>query len=573
MILGFDRGSTNQINEIPEKSPILVENSCISFNITTSKSNHTSAATLVLLEDGLNYSDNLNPGDWVLIWAFTNTIDKIRVSNKIKQGLTANDFNDGLKFIGRIRTIGRNVTKDPNVGKRVVQHNVMAQGFSELDSEIYYNYETAVDYKPEQSILWMQDFGFAVNDLLKQGSVDEDQAVEQLIKVGLGLSASNITNQGPSNALPPSPNKALMIPNSVARLLLGAFSKTKEVLSYADLLQMFIGIQSYDGQNPRNNWSSGANNGAVPENLVDLLPDLIRNNGNTYHTKNPLAGQFIPQIIFFDRVPLWSVIKSFINEPVDEIYTCIKPRLDDGRLLPTFVARQIPFTSDAFESSISFTRFSSLPRWVIPDSLVYSEEFVKDETNRVNYVQFLGQDVTEGLPPQINRPAQFVVAPPEVNTPDIQIYGLRMRFINSNVQIAPAAGIGNPQAWNDLLANAYFGLQKRYSGTLIVKGRQEPIAEGDNLEYNGNLYHIERIMHQGSVDFLSGKKVFRTTFQLSYGISLASFKNTQFIFPVVGENNSNPTAEPINKTLDLNKFSLGITTNPDFAAPTSNEEV
>ena len=91
----------------------------------------------------------------------------------------------------------------------------------------------------------------------------------------------------------------------------------------------------------------------------------------------------------------WSIIKQYLNAPLNEIYTCYK-LCNDNRIYPTVVFRQIPFTTQDFQTRFlsppvtppAFTTFLTVPRWQIDSSLVYSLDIGRDEVARVNFVQY-----------------------------------------------------------------------------------------------------------------------------------------------------------------------------------------
>jgi hypothetical protein len=60
------------------------------------------------------------------------------------------------------------------------------------------------------------------------------------------------------------------------------------------------------------------------------------------------------------------------------------------------------------------------------------------------------------------------------------------------------------------------------NGTLECVGISEPIAVGDNLEFDSVVYHIEQIVHNASINPQNGMKTFRTTLSLSHGVSIES---------------------------------------------------
>src|ERR1700722_11925488 len=121
-------------NPTAERTPLIVQNDCISWETSSSKESHVSGANFVFVNSGIDYSTELTTGDYVLLWAHNNTADSRRIV-QILQGNSgvgqANKFNDGLKFIGRISSIARKASKSPETGVRSVYYSVEAQGFTD----------------------------------------------------------------------------------------------------------------------------------------------------------------------------------------------------------------------------------------------------------------------------------------------------------------------------------------------------------------------------------------------------------------------------------------------------------
>ena len=59
------------------------------------------------------------------------------------------------------------------------------------------------------------------------------------------------------------------------------------------------------------------------------------------------------------------------------------------------------------------------------------------------------------------------------------------------------------------------------SGTINFVGIPQPIAVGDNLQFDNVVYHIEQVSHVAAIS-QDGKKMFRTTVVLSNGMALTN---------------------------------------------------
>lgn len=58
----------------------------------------------------------------------------------------------------------------------------------------------------------------------------------------------------------------------------------------------------------------------------------------------------------------------------------------------------------------------------------------------------------------------------------------------------------------------------KMNGTIETIGITEPIPVGDNLEFDGIVYHIESVNHTCSISG-NGQRIFRTQLSLSSGVS------------------------------------------------------
>jgi hypothetical protein len=80
--------------------------------------------------------------------------------------------------------------------------------------------------------------------------------------------------------------------------------------------------------------------------------------------------------------------------------------------------------------------------------------------------------------------------------------------------------------WAKMQADWKFNGHLKAKGELTTIGASLPVAEGDNLEVRGLLFHIESINHSASIG-KNGTKQFRTTYGLSHGVIAASLGNVQ----------------------------------------------
>jgi hypothetical protein len=75
-----------------------------------------------------------------------------------------------------------------------------------------------------------------------------------------------------------------------------------------------------------------------------------------------------------------------------------------------------------------------------------------------------------------------------------------------------------PVNWITVKTDILFGMHLKLTGTLDCFGIFEPICEGDNVEWDGVVFHIESVSHTCGI--IDGKKHFMTNLALSNGIKL-----------------------------------------------------
>ncbi len=148
---------------------------------------------------------------------------------------------------------------------------------------------------------------------------------------------------------------------------------------------------------------------------------------------------------------------------------------------------------------------------------------------------------------------QLTLNPPIFDAVDTYRSGMRpiMRTVNCALtdQVRPdGAGL-----WMRAIADWSFGSQYTLNGTLTCMGIQAPIAPGDNLEFEGIVYHVEGVHHHGTIGE-DGTRFFRTTLRLTNGMP-ANQDDATADFPVyAGFINSQTTSAT---TGDVNTENFG----------------
>lgn len=283
---------------------------------------------------------------------------------------------------------------------------------------------------------------------------------------------------------------------------------------------------------------------------------------------------------------IWAILSQFLNPVVNEMYTAL--RVDYfNRISPTLVVREQPFSTGlqaVFRSQVKtlappvildvkknitnklgnlkpsqnpnrpndtekrwllnnpniaqspnlVTYFANVPRWVLTPNMVRSVSVGTNEANRINLVQVWGQssfiDFTNlKLTPQELREQQALQGNAIIDEEDIKRHGLRADIQSSQFDFFFKGTDGKPTffapIWAAMRADWLFHGHLKLSGSITTTGIVEPICEGDNLEFDGVVYHIEGVNHQAGID-ASGVKFFNTALTLSNGISAQRLHKT-----------------------------------------------
>lgn len=362
------------------KKTLIVENDCISVNINNSKSSFAKTCSLQMKVTDNWYIANVNPGDWVFVWLNdsqdeNNEIQKLLGSNNFKNQKALNGYHSGLKFVGRVLSLGA-VDNISSGGTRTLAQTVNCQSFLELATSIYTSYTSASITNPDlatpsggdgaanqekiaRAILIDQSLNKNANVLTDfagkflslysndKSSFSPDSIIGYLFALTMGVSRE----QNPSNAflkagIDGTFNDAITIPKTVDSLL-GNRGATR----LCQIYQVILGLQQY--KNTGN---------ATP--ALKLTPDLVDEkdaddvNGSTnkkkansviYQTPVRCKG-FVP---FYpppwDNQPIWGIMAPYLNPVVNEMYTALRIN-KNGVIMPTVVVREIPFSTGLYKA-------------------------------------------------------------------------------------------------------------------------------------------------------------------------------------------------------------------------------
>lgn len=473
----------------------LIDAHCTDVNISHSKQSHTSSMNGVFLDPTNVFHKKFAPGDWMFVWMFDNPEDAASVRSKIKNLEPCNEFWDGLKFAGRVFSVRRVVQLSPNgIASRRV--SITGIAFSEFDSLIYFDPFMAVENR--KGMLFQRNLVNDVNGLASQGIISTMSAMPKLFNTFLGGGPGREAVQLGGKMT--SPNRAFLIPEEVGKLL--GRTKAKGQLDYAHIVESYFGIHKYNG-------NSGEDyKGFIPNSTGTDRQHLL---------KPSLEGTFSAQVTPWTGVPIWSILNQFSNGPVNEMYTTLRVA-QDGKVVPNFIVRQIPFSTDRFaqKSKSACTAFRSLPRWKLPLEMIQQFDSGTSNSLRVNYVHVRAQPL---IAVRYEAAIFRDQVDPSFDPVDVNRNGMYGMIATINSTTSAAAGTQNA-FYTQLMADCLIHGHLRMSGTVNAKGIQAPIAVGDNLEFDDGVYHIEGISHMMQVAPGSGRKTFNTTLTLSHGVPI-----------------------------------------------------
>jgi hypothetical protein len=512
--------------------PLVVINDCIGVSVTCNKNSFTPSMEATLLQTDVNYLTAVAPGDFVLVNMVNWQTQADSIYSRANSNTPGhiNGFNDGFKGIFKIQSVRRiTAVIDQATGKKGTVFKITGYAFTEFNNMLYFDPSVALQ-SPDLPIFAGQ-ISTTWQELV---SANKNQSLQDLIRI---LISSFIGEGYPKNASATitgsqyqSPNDKFFMPSIIGKLM-----AIPQVTVAADIYNYWFGLQAY----------TQTNSNISPK--IGLNPKMGQNVDGFFYTTTPCAGRAILAPEYWNQVKAWDILNQYTNAPLNEFFTCFRADPDDGTIIPTVVLRQIPFTNEDFyvnngitSANLPVTMFMSVPRWKIAPAMVISEDIGRDEVLRINYVQVfarllqggaLGADYTLE---SANHNYRF-----DLN--DIQRSGLRPKISASMFDLydtAASRASFNSPFWAKIHADALIGGHLKMSGTLVCAGIMDPIAIGDNLEFEDVVYHIEQITHDCSINPTNGIKTFRTTIKVSQGISIYSNATNGTSYPEMAYTNA-----------------------------------
>lgn len=495
----FDLPSNQQSNaNALAVNRLVVVSDILSINVSNSKSGLANTAEIELSSGNTNYGSALSAGDHAFIWLHNDQSQYDPISKSVYALSQSNGQNSGLKFMGKVHSV-REVLTTGFTGIKTLRYVVTLKGFTEFESQIYFNpLLSAADEDALKLYAKISDqWNSVLSQFAKVGSIPVGTILEFFVDVFFGLGPARA---GKFGTITRSPNDAFLIPKPVGALL-GVTASSKNDLSYSDVLDTIIGVQKYHQDS--------------------FIPDLTGDtaDANQKDCKIPLYGNMISLPDNFNNVTIWSLLDAHKNSTLNEMF--ITMRLDQfDNIVPTLVVRQQPFTSANFTGAINATQFLELPRWVLDDRMVMGQYNIgTSNATRCNFLQVYGQMYGQRTDAQGSQRQQIVDGNFKLNRADVVRSGSRNFILTSNADVQTQGGqsVSSISAWANLLADWYMNMHLKLNGSITMPGIADPIAVGDNLEYQGIVFHIEAVQHSYNCSE-RGEKTFTTTLSLSNGV-------------------------------------------------------
>lgn len=518
-------GTTADAFTMAEKPPLVLTGSVTDIQVSAAKESHVSNLSLTITPGDLNMVSEIMPGDWVVACMLNSETQGRVVAQKMRQGKAVNGWTDGFKFLGKVSS-SRKSMRSTAGGTLSTSYRVQCVGSGEFDSLLFYNPQL----DQQNSIpVELARFGVLINAIVLGddpsvvgGAVDINKVIPRLVQTIFGQgawAASQTAVQDTTGATAlGSPNSSYLIPQTVANWL-----DMPDARTYNDVLYTLLGVQHYRtvvgvnavGQNDA--WSLFQPDG------VQAAEDLV--NLRTLKTPSPLIGWF-PLSAPPMQATVWDMLSGYMNAPLNEMFVALKVD-PDGRVFPHLIARQTPYTSVSqagLDSTIAavgpvqgvdVTDFLELPRWKLPSApgrnIVLDADIGRSDAIRFNMVHISGTG--SGSPDDSTQ--SFARALPVTDNIDIKRHGVRPYLTGLNCVLKDQTR--GPAVWRDIMADVVMGQHLRLNGQIVCIGIQAPIAPGDNLEFDGIVFHIESVAHVGGIN-TEGGRVFTTILQVTHGV-------------------------------------------------------
>lgn len=509
------------ISNFDVRKPLVVINDAIQVSVSNSKMGITPSMSAVLLGGDINYATAIHPGDFV----FVNMVDydekvakidtntgKDTNNNSIRNRALGikpiNNYSDGFKGMFKIQTVRKKLMVDPQSGIKRLVYSIQAFGFTEFNNVIYYDPQV-FNQATGNLALFQAQFDKFWSKLVKDKKTQSIQELMQmLINTLVGQGTKNLNTK-----LPAPPNRHFKVPTTVGKLMGVKATYASEIYNY------IFGV-----------WGDSKVGKASKVDPKDgFNPSISKDSekpAGFFKTPTDIQGHRKLEAEYWNNVKVWEILKKYQNPVINEMYSTYRVNVN-GRVMPTLVVRQKPFSSLHFNGSAKTTNFMNIPRWRISSNLIYDIDLGKDDAARINFVQIKTRSLSTNQSSDLAK--QTATKNFQADGGDIERNGLRPFLATANFDYPQTSKKTKGKEWAELVGDWLINGHLREAGTITCVGIEEPISVGDNLEFDGVVYHIDNIRHTMTIDN-TGRKQFRTHLQVSFGTDLRSTK-TQPVYP------------------------------------------
>ena len=524
-ILNFGESDKNGIKKeaYEVRNPLVVINDAISVQTQHSKNNVMDSFSCTLLQGDLNYLTAVHPGDYAIINMVNSEQKALEIKSKALTGSAINHYNDGFKGLFKISDVRMKLSVDQQSGIKRYLVNVTGKAFDEFNNNLYFN--PAFSANEDKQFIY-NNFKNFKDVILNKEKNNVQSLTKEVIKRTIGVGGKVIKSDNINlNQIP-----IFQIPKIISVLLNRKKKDDKDDSEQEkELDDPFI--------YKMNNYYFGIWNPKAINSKTQIPASKGFNNffdkwegedPNWYKTKIEMPGT--RQISFedFSNVNVWSLIKDYSNPILNESYTCFRVS-KDNHVYPSLIVRQKPFNNRIYikdNESIDHTQYLDLPRWKISPDLIYDIEIGRTDVARINFVQVFTRSLS--INTNYNQVVQIVNKNFVEDADDIRRHGRKPYIVNCNYDFPlKAEGIEfHARKWSKLVSDWVINGHLKLNGTILTAGIVDPICVGDNLEFDNVVYHIESISHVMNIS-VDGKKIFRTSLNLSMGISSDSSEDVQ----------------------------------------------
>jgi hypothetical protein len=151
----------------------------------------------------------------------------------------------------------------------------------------------------------------------------------------------------------------------------------------------------------------------------------------------PLSGIKFIKIDPGQEYTLWSILNTYANRAMNEMFLDLKPGPSFGALIPTIILRQYPWTTSetvSDETGLKTTLFTSLPKFRLPEEYIVAENTGKSNKVRYNYIQIFGFG-TVNIGDPLQHDLQTALGNFAIDKKSISRHGLSVMKIDSDYDL------------------------------------------------------------------------------------------------------------------------------------------